>query len=64
VIQVSDVGVVDSFWFSRGIVWVVGLFCFWALMTFVLGVGLVWEVYGRGLRGQVFLFYLNRTRKL
>ena len=62
-IQVSDVVLWIVFGF-QGIVWVVGLFCFWALMTFVLGVGLVWEVYGRGLRGQVFLFYLNRTRKL
>jgi hypothetical protein len=33
VIQVSDVGVLDSFWYSRVIVWVVGLCRFWALVT-------------------------------
>ena len=30
-IQVSEVGIVDSFWSSRVIAWVVGLF--WALVT-------------------------------
>jgi hypothetical protein len=33
VIQVSDVGVGDSFWNSRVIAWVVGLCMFWALVT-------------------------------
>jgi hypothetical protein len=35
VIQVSDVGVEDSFWFSRVIVWVVGLCMFWAELSWL-----------------------------